>query len=735
MKMNPVVPVLLILVCSAIHSNGQSPLSFRDTSIKGPQTFAMIMGISKYKYVRPLNYADKDAELFRDYLKSPGGGGVKDNNIFCLLNDKAISSNFWSKGFQWLKAKNLQKGDKLFIYLAGHGDAIDEDQFFFLGYDCNPQGDKNNYLVAGTIQLYNLKKKIAVEATKGVDVIFVMDACRTNELPGGMEGQNFLNTAISEKKAGEIIMLATAAGEESLEDASIGNGHGLFTYYLVDGLTGAADSLSALDYKVTFEEIKSYVDKNVPAVAQQRFNRKQDPYFCCDEKSSKVISSVDTAYLQKWLKQKKSQKGPGNSFSGNIERSFHSFTADTTLAETYNLFNKSVSNKKISGNNSAEYYYQQLASKYPGNPSTLDAKSTLTVEYINDAQNKMDRYLACGDNGSAKEKQDNYEAALKLQKAIDMVREDDPDYAKILMNRLYFLKASGDFGTGGKNGDISIAFQNAYAALRIDPNGAYIQNKLAQLHLQNNNKDSALYYANKAAKEAPKWPCALSTLAMIQKATSSQPDEPKKVVKKTSPFRKASFGFTLGGGLSQSNPSYSGNANSGFTGVASNSAPVFDLGLICQVNIGGNIFIRPEVNVSAENTRINFEIRSGTGNFPDVVVDVKGIAANIALPVVVRFSSKIISPYIMLGPSFNYIFSQNSTSAEKLPVKKSLFLGSAGFGVDIGLGKSGFALSPELKYSAGLSDIKDNSATTSFARALSSLKKNIFSLNVYLRKR
>ncbi|MEK6846339.1 MAG: hypothetical protein AABY26_06255, partial [Nanoarchaeota archaeon] len=108
---------------------------------------------------------------------------------------------------------------------------------------------------------------------------------------------------------------------------------------------------------------------------------------------------------------------------------------------------------------------------------------------------------------------------------------------------------------------------------------------------------------------------------------------------------------------------------------------------------------------------------------------------NIALPVVIRVSSKTIAPYVVLGPSFNYMFSQNSTSAEQLPVKKSLFLGSGGLGVDIGLGKTGLSLSPELKYTAGLSDMKDAASTTSFSRALSSLKKNTFSLNVYLRKR
>ncbi len=724
--------LLIIFFCNS--ASTQTPLKLRDSTIKGPQTFAMILGISKYKYVRPLAYADKDAQLFKDYLRSPGGGSIKEDNIFTLLNDKAINSNFWGKGFQWLKAKKLQRGDKLFIYLAGHGDAIDEDQFFFLGYDCNPQGDKNNYLVAGTIQLYNLKKKIANETNKGVDVFFIMDACRSNELPGGKDGQNFLNTAISEKQAGEIIMLATGAGQESLEDISIGNGQGLFTYYLVDGLNGVADTIGGSDKKVTFREIQAYVDKNVPFVAEQRFKRKQDPFFCCTESSEKVISTVDTAYLQKWLKTKRQQnRGGGNSFNGFLENNSNQQTADTALVETYNRFNAEVKANRL---NSAENYFLQLNKKFPGNPYTLDAKSTLAVEYINVAQAKVDTYLGCGDDGSAKEKQANYEAAVNLEKAITSVREDDQDFANSLLNRMYFLKASGDYGKDGKNGDMTLAFQNAFAALKIDPNGAYIQNKLALLHLQNNNKDSALYYANKAVKTAPNWPCALTTLALVQKSTSSQTNEPKKVVKKTSPFRKASFGFTVGGGLSQSNPTYSGNANSGFIGVASNSAPTFDLGFIYQINIGGNIFIRPEVTASFENTTVDFQIRPATGGgFVSEPVDVKGTAVKVSLPVIIRFSSKNIAPYISLGASFSYLVSQNSASAEKLPINKSLFIGDGGLGVDIGLGKSGFAISPELKYSAGFSDMKDNAATTFYAMALSSLKKYTFSLNVYLRKR
>ncbi len=717
-----------MLFATGFSASGQSPLKLRDTTIKGPQTFAIVMGVSKYKYVRPLVYADKDAEMFRDYLKSPGGGSLKDDNIFCLLNDQANNSNFWGKGFQWLKAKQLQKGDRLFIYLAGHGDAIDEDEFFFLGYDCNPAGDKNNYLVSGAIQLFNLKKKIAKETTKGVEVFFIMDACRSNELPGGAAGQNFLNIAISEKKVGDIMMLATAAGQESLEDVSIGNGHGLFTYYLVDGLNGVADAEG--DNKVTFKELKSYVDKNVPSLALQRFKKKQEPYFCCNEYNENVVSRVDTAYLKKWLQTKKQQtRGGGNSFNGIVNKAEKNFAADTALIETYNLFYKAVKSNNISGKSSAEEYFQQLTKKYPGNSYTLDAKSTLAVEYINFAQAKVDRYLTCSENISAKQKQENTDAANKLEKAIASVREDDGDFANSLLGRMYLLKASGTATN-------TASFQYAYAALAINPNGAYIQNKLALLHLENNNKDSALYYADKASKTAPKWACALTTLALVQKALADNKKTDDKTNQPKKPLKKSSFGYTLGGGLNQSKPTYSGNANSGFIGVDANTAPTFNLGFIYQVSLGNTISIRPAATVSFENTDINFQRRNPTGGTITIeTVAVKGTAVNIALPLIIRLSSKNIAPYIALGPSFSYLISQNNTSTERLPVKKSLLSGNGGLGVDINILKSGIIISPELKYSAGLSNLKDDAATTAYAAALSSLKKNVFSLSVYLRKR
>ncbi len=725
---------LCLLLAARLSMYAQAPLKPRDPSITGPQTFAIILGISKYKFVRPLAYADKDAMLFKQFLQSPGGGSVKEENIFSLLNEKATSSSFWSKSFQWLKAKKPAKGDKLFIYLAGHGDAIDEEQFFFLTYDCNPMGDKNNYLAGGSIQLYNLKRKIAAETAKGVEVVFVMDACRTSELPGGQEGQSFLTNAITEQKMGEIMMLATAAGQVSLEDKSIGNGHGLFTYYLVDGLSGLADNEGTADNEVTYNEIKKYIDKNVPSVAMQQFKKKQEPYFCCNEFSERIISKVDAAYLKKWQQEKK--RGGGNSFTGNLAYDTWNAPADTLLTETYNRFTRAIETNKLTGAGSAEDFYNQLQKKFPGNPYTEDARTTLAGQFIDFAQAKINDYLSCLES-SPKQRQENFEAGLRLQKAIDLLKNDEPEYAKELSDQMHLLKAAGDFGTSGVNGTIDNAFKEAYQAIAIQPNGAYIQNWLAILHLENNRLDSAKYYAEKATKTAPNWRCAFVTLAKLQRepANNNQPEQPKKPAAKT-PGRKFQFGSVLGAGQIKYAISTTSNPQiDTLTGATATGKIKYDLGVIGQINLGGLISIRPAVLVSVESSELVYTRRSPTGApVQTVTVPVKTTSVNIPVPIIIRFSNKNIAPYISAGPVLSFIRQKDDENSARVAVNTTDVLGDAGIGVDIGFLKSHLVISPEIKYTRGFTDANGTS-NTSFNRIITKLNKEAFTFSIYVRAR
>lgn len=528
------ISLTILLLHLSLFGEGQtSQLTGSDTA-DGGQTYAIIIGISNYKFIRPLTYADKDAELFRDFLKSNGGGNLPDDNVFCLLNEEAKAANFWIKGMNWLRTKKMKKGDRLYVYMAGHGDAINQDEYFFLTYDCNPAGDKNNYIVTGNIQLYNLKSRIGEFTRNGIEVYLIMDACRSNELPGGSDGQQILNSAISEKNTGEIIMLATGAGQESYEDGSIGTGHGLFTYYLVDGLSGYADKEGNSDKKISLKEIETYVTKNVPVVAETKYNKKQNPFISVLD-GDKNVTHVDSAFFTRWGMVKNLKNVMGSEIEAMSRsvaaRGYTEGFSDSVFIYNYTHFKKALKQINLTGtDSSAEYYYSLLLKQDPLNPYTKDARLSLAAEFVNFAQTKINLYLhgkdevtiqqmrlQIDDKESSDEistsfdrmeriaQQDFTKTGAMLEKAISYLDVDDSTIVKQLKSKIFFFKAHGYFDKGNRNLDYAEAMRLARTAYFTDPHAAYIANTMSTLFLQTKAYDSAIYYAGRAAELAPLW--------------------------------------------------------------------------------------------------------------------------------------------------------------------------------------------------------------------------------------
>jgi len=205
--MKQVINILLLFLCigkmfAQTQSRGVVVTNQPGVPVFTGNTYAVIVGVSDYKYVKPLSFADQDALLFKDFLQSKSGGSVKLENIFLVL-DKDANASTQPRIRKWLtEEKKLQKGDRVYFYFAGHGDAINPDEYFFLLQDCNPGGDKNNYTggMASVIQMYNIKSLIKNELIRnGIDVFLIWDACRTNELPGGESGLKNMQEGIAEK--------------------------------------------------------------------------------------------------------------------------------------------------------------------------------------------------------------------------------------------------------------------------------------------------------------------------------------------------------------------------------------------------------------------------------------------------------------------------------------------------------------------------------------------------------
>ena len=57
------------------------------------KTWAVVVGISKYKNIQGLNYADRDAQVFYDYLVHTEGGPKLDpSRVKLIQNQEALSS-------------------------------------------------------------------------------------------------------------------------------------------------------------------------------------------------------------------------------------------------------------------------------------------------------------------------------------------------------------------------------------------------------------------------------------------------------------------------------------------------------------------------------------------------------------------------------------------------------------------------------------------------------------------
>jgi Tol biopolymer transport system component len=232
--------------------------------------WGVVIGISQYKGVQPLRYADKDALAFYDYLTQHIG--VPRDQITLLLNDHATLINLKRTLGTELKRKASEK-DTVIVYYAGHGapeadaSAGDDDglEKYIVPYDADPRDLYTTGLPMREIE--TIFQRLSPER-----IIFISDSCYSGATAGrtfatasrrAVVSENFL--ARLSKGKGRVVLTASKASEVSEEREDLG--HGVFTYYLLEGLRGKADADK--DGIVTVDEVYGYVSKKVPEATGQ----------------------------------------------------------------------------------------------------------------------------------------------------------------------------------------------------------------------------------------------------------------------------------------------------------------------------------------------------------------------------------------------------------------------------------------------------------------------------------
>ena len=231
------------------------------------EVWAAIIGINDYQNqgIPDIKYAVADARAMDEYLQNHMN--ISPDHIFALYDENASKTEI-EKILGDILPRKARPQDTVIIYYSGHGAPYPDPS--------SPDGDNvSKYLLASDTDPESMwATAVPMERIRSIfsripseRVVFLADTCYSGASGGktlAMFTRTTLNDNFLDRLAagrGRIIITASGAGELAREDENLGGGHGVFTYYLLEGLKGAADADG--DKLITSGEAYEYVFKNV----------------------------------------------------------------------------------------------------------------------------------------------------------------------------------------------------------------------------------------------------------------------------------------------------------------------------------------------------------------------------------------------------------------------------------------------------------------------------------------
>jgi len=260
--------------------------------------FAVVIGVSEYKYndigLNNLNFADDDAAALNNWLRQTGGFNPQD--ILYMTNRDATLSAVRDSLNSFLT--RATETDLVIFFLAGHGtpDPFNPRELYYLVYDSKVADLKNTGFPMKEL------KKIIDQKLKSKRAVFLLDTCHSAGLSGKkivvlkrkeksgkgergvseddyderelerVEIKNDVSNATAQlfSSSGRAVFTSSDTNETSRESTRWGGGHGVFTWALLEGLRGNADSNS--DKIITADELFEFARQKVRAETKSKQN-------------------------------------------------------------------------------------------------------------------------------------------------------------------------------------------------------------------------------------------------------------------------------------------------------------------------------------------------------------------------------------------------------------------------------------------------------------------------------
>jgi WD40 repeat protein len=275
----------------SVHSNPATAIvSANYTPKHRPQLFALVVGINQFRNPTfQLRYSVADATAVAQMLQKRAAPLFDKVIVELLTTPETTTKEALLAAFA--RYRGIAANDVFVFYVASHGMVEDEDlstrEYFLISSNVGLASAEA--LHRDAISQNDLKQLIAsIPATKKV---LLLDTCQAGALGDalalrtrGDSDQRAIN--ILSGAVGSTVLSAATSQEQALEGK---DGHGVFTWVVLQGLDGKAD-LQKNGYVSTLD-LASYVGDQVPKVAVQFFKREQFPNLHNAGQSFPIVSS------------------------------------------------------------------------------------------------------------------------------------------------------------------------------------------------------------------------------------------------------------------------------------------------------------------------------------------------------------------------------------------------------------------------------------------------------------
>ena len=286
-----VVACLVYAIAHAQEKKGVTIVPRKQVQKERARRWAVLIGVDKYEDetgIGSLKYCAADMKLLYRVLTGPNGG-FEPENVLLMTRDAEepahtpTYSHIVTMVPRWLQ--DARPEDDVLIAFSGHG-VTEKSEAYLL-----PSSAMRGNLRLTAIPLRLIRDWM--DACRAERKILIVDACHSGAGKAARAMDNVFKSDLDRGK-GFVKLASCGPKQKSNEDAklqsAVGKGHGVFTYYLAEGLGGGGDY--DRDGRVDVDEAYRYAYNNTRIWARRKGIR-QDPM-----KSGRVTGMMTIGYYR-----------------------------------------------------------------------------------------------------------------------------------------------------------------------------------------------------------------------------------------------------------------------------------------------------------------------------------------------------------------------------------------------------------------------------------------------------